>query len=452
MALGLAIVILALVDVQGLVQTVRSQARVRDRVLRTARDAIFTARPRLAELLRPGGEAAFGAAAREAVSASLASEFELFDASGQRLFSYPALAPVAHWPTADDLPGIVGGHVLTVGPVAGEAPRLLTYSAFQAGGRLVLARLAVPAPEVVEDLHERRELLIGHAVSLAILVVAGVLVLFPRSPEMGPPRALGAYEEAMGRLRDRGDALAQQIRDSAPMVRAGELTAGMAHEVRNGLGTIVGYARLIERGASPAEAIEAAREIRQECQTLETVVRRFVEFVKEESLRLSSFDLARMLARLCAREEHVRPGAAVEVAPFEGISICADEELLERAFENLVRNGREAAGPSGRVRVEAALDAELVRVVVSDDGPGLAAEARAALRPFVTTKPGGLGLGLPIAYKIIGLHQGQVLMGERHPRGLAVTVLLPQSAPLREVAPGPPGDGGRSGDDSGLRS
>ena len=433
-ALGLAVAILALVNVQGLMQTLRSQARVRERVIRAKHDAVFTARPRLATLLRPGGTAAYAAAAQEALSASLAREFEIFDPFGRRLFSYPAVASVEHWPSSDELPGILGGALVTVGPLTGDAPRLLTYSVFQAGDLLIVARFAAPVPEVVEDLRERRELLIGHAVSLAILIVAGVLVLYPRTAETLPPRSLDAYEEAMGWLRDRGDALAQQIREDAPMVRAGELTAGMAHEVRNGLGTIVGYARLVERGAPPAEAADAAREIRQECEALESVVKRFVEFVKVESLRLASFDLARMLARVAAREEHARPGAPVRVVAEEGMILLGDEELLERAFENLVRNAREATGPEGHVMVEVGSADERIRVVVSDDGPGLTSEARAALRPFATTKPGGLGLGLPLVYKIVGLHHGDVLMGDRPPRGLAVTVLLRESGPLQEVA------------------
>ena len=69
-----------------------------------------------------------------------------------------------------------------------------------------------------------------------------------------------------------------------------------------------------------------------------------------------------------------------------------------------------------------------MRVTVSDDGPGLSAQARASLRPFLTTKPGGLGLGLPIVYKIVGLHQGEILIGDRSPRGLAVSVGLPTLA------------------------
>jgi signal transduction histidine kinase len=240
----------------------------------------------------------------------------------------------------------------------------------------------------------------------------------------------------MGRLRDQGEALTREheaerrelrerLEASAPMARAGELTAGMAHEVRNGLGTILGYARLIERGVTSASAVEAAHSIREECEALETVVRRFVDFVKDETLHIAAFDLRRTLSRVAARESR-GPGAEVILERGSEAVVHGDEELLERAFENLVRNGREAAGPGGHVWIGAESADPLVRVTISDDGPGLSAQARASLRPFLTTKPGGLGLGLPIVYKIVGLHQGEILIGDRSPRGLAVSVGLPR--------------------------
>jgi C4-dicarboxylate-specific signal transduction histidine kinase len=70
-----------------------------------------------------------------------------------------------------------------------------------------------------------------------------------------------------------------------------------------------------------------------------------------------------------------------------------------------------------------------VSVTVADDGPGLTPATRAALRPFFTTKAGGLGLGLAIALKIVRLHDGQMTLGERAPRGAAITVRLPEGGP-----------------------
>jgi hypothetical protein len=81
--------------------------------------------------------------------------------------------------------------------------------------------------------------------------------------------------------------------------------------------------------------------------------------------------------------------------------IEADEDLLERAFENLVRNARDAAGPSGQVWIEVERGRDSVLVTIADNGPGMPPDVRSSLRPFFTTKSGGLGLGLPLAYKIV---------------------------------------------------
>ena len=124
------------------------------------------------------------------------------------------------------------------------------------------------------DRREWQQMFLGHAATLLVLFLVGGLVLAPRrgEAEAAPPRALVAYEEAMERLRDHGEEqtvrheaerrqLEEVLRDKEALARAGELTAGIVHEVRNGLGTIVGYARLIEntapRGARTARAASA---------------------------------------------------------------------------------------------------------------------------------------------------------------------------------------------------
>jgi signal transduction histidine kinase len=439
---GLAVVILALLDVQGLVQTLRAEARLRLRVVRATRDATSAALPRMAALVSPGGPGAFAAAAREAIHSSLASEVEVFDDRGRILFSHPAAAPVSHWPAAPDLASIGAGQLMTFGPVAGDAPRLLTYAWLRAGGAPVFLRFATPVPELSQDLRERREMLVGHALSLAILVVAAGLALFPTpGGESSSRSALDAYEEAMRRLRERGLALDREheeekqrlthdLEDKEAMARAGELTAGIAHEVRNGLGTIVGYARLLERSDRDGEVREAASHIRQECETLESVVRRFVDFVKRESLVPAPFHLGRMLTRVVGRESRSRPGPHPSVGGDLGV-VVGDEELLERAFENLVRNALEAAGDGGHVWIEGSRDDRSQTVRVRDDGPGMSPEVLESLRPFYTTKAGGLGLGLALAFKIVALHGGDTTLRPASPRGLVVSVHLPLEAQRR---------------------
>jgi signal transduction histidine kinase len=436
-ALGLAVVALGFWEAQAMVQVLRSQARVQERAMRRVRESFLAVRPRVEALLRPGGPGVLEEAAGDLLATPLAREVEFFDRDGRRIAAFPSPSPVEHWPGRELVGSLGSGSIMVLGPFAGRSSRILAYASFGTGEHTIVLRLSTAAGDLVEDLRERRHLLLGHGIAVAILAVLGALALLPSrgGAEAASPRSLGAYEQAMELLRDRGQALTEkheaerrrmeeEIRDKEAMARAGELTAGIVHEVRNGLGTIVGYARLLERHDVSTEAADAGRSIREECETLETVIRRFMDFVKRETLQLATFDLQRLLSRVVARESRSGPGGEVALAPGGEVALVGDEELLERAFENLIRNALEAAGRRGRVSVETAREGDEVRVTIADDGPGLTPAARASLRPFFSTKVGGLGLGLPIALKIVRLHGGDLTLEDRSPRGLLVTVRL----------------------------
>ncbi len=132
---------------------------------------------------------------------------------------------------------------------------------------------------------------------------------------------------------------------------------------------------------------------------------------------------------MVARETGGRPGAEVALPRGDGGTIRADEELLERALENVVRNAREAAGHQGHVTIEVARSVETLAIEVADDGPGLPLERRESLRPFLTTKSGGLGLGLPITHKIVTLHGGALAFRDAPGGGLIVALRLPIAGP-----------------------
>jgi signal transduction histidine kinase len=441
MGLGLVVTLLILLETQGLVRTLHAQTQVRDRIAHDVREAVLAAYPRLAAALRPGGASAWIAAADEALAAALASEVEVFDRSGQQRLARPAPSPIVHWPRADELASLEGGGVLVVGPITQGRSRLLTYAALLSGGEMLVLRLSTPVTGLLEDLRERRESLFGHGVALVLLALGAALVLSPWQQAMpSSPKILDAYEEAMGRLKDRGEQLSreheaerrrmeEEIHEKDAMARAGELTAGIAHEVRNGLGTMLGYARLIDTASAAPEVREAAGHIVEECEVLENVVRRFVDFVKRETLNLASFEVNRLLSRVVAHESRGSQDPEIDIAPAPSVSLVGDEELLERALENLLRNAREAAGPGGHVHVGLRSEQGTVTITVSDDGPGLPAGAPRTPRPFATSKAGGLGLGLPLAHKVIRLHRGALELMNRSPRGLMVTVTLPTEGP-----------------------
>ena len=434
----LALAVVALFEVLAVAHGIRSQRRLRARVSEAAERRVETARGLLDTVLARGPEA-WDEAARLGISLGLASEVELLDASGRVVFSRPHAAPVIHQLGEADRRRLEIGRTVTALARDGQALRTLSYVPLPvtSGGHVL--RLASPAPDLEDEDREWQTVLLGHVAALAALGMAVVLILWPAaaSAPASSEGALSAYEEAMGRLRDRGQQLSarheeevlrmeERIREQAAMARAGELTAGIVHEVRNGLGTIVGYARLVEHGQDP-QAAARARAILDECGTLETVVRRFTDFVKLEKLQLAPTDLKPLASRVLAREQRGHDAVDARLVGFDGpLVVQADEELLERALENLVRNALEAAAAGGgNVELRAERTESGVRIDVEDDGPGFAADHPGEIRPFYTTRPGGLGLGLPLARKIVLLHGGELRLERRVPSGARVTVRLP---------------------------
>jgi signal transduction histidine kinase len=434
----LALAVVALFEVLAVAHGIRSQRRLRARVSEAAQRQVEAARAALEPVLARGPEA-WDEAARLSIALGLASEVEVIDPAGRVVFSRPHVAPVVHQLGQVDRRQLEIGRTSTALAREGQALRALTYVPLPVASGGHVLRLASPVPDLEDEAREWQTVLLGHVAALAALGLAAVLMLWPGPLVSSAPSegALSAYEEAMGRLRDRGQQLSERyeedvlrmegrIREQDAMARAGELTAGIVHEVRNGLGTIVGYARLIEKSRDP-QANAQARAILDECRTLETVVRRFTDFVKLERLQLVTSDLGPLASRVVAREQRSHDAVSTRLVGFDAPLVASvDEELLERALENLVRNAVEAAAAGGghvELRAERAPGGVLLHV--TDDGPGFAPDHTLEVRPFYTTRPGGLGLGLPLARKIVLLHGGELSIARLVPSGVRVTVRLP---------------------------
>ncbi len=230
-------------------------------------------------------------------------------------------------------------------------------------------------------------------------------------------------------------ALEEQLRLKDALARLGELTAGLAHEFRNGLATVHGYARLLDPAALPAPHGAYAEGIRSETQALGDVVTKFLEFARPERVTLQPLALELVVRR--AVHDVDAEGAHVTVTGTFG-QVEGDDVLLRQAFSNLVRNAVEAGQRAGRtpeVEVRGTVHAPegVVEVTVADNGPGLPETDRDRLfQPFFTTRSDGTGLGLALVLKFVVTHNGSVRAGNRPGGGAVFTVLLP----LRASAPG----------------
>lgn len=220
--------------------------------------------------------------------------------------------------------------------------------------------------------------------------------------------------------------LEEQLRLKEALARLGELTAGLAHEFRNGLATIHGYGRLLDPQTLPEPARTCVEGIRAETSALGQVVTNFLKFARPEQLAVAPVDMAAIVRRAVDDLP-----AAASATTIEGTfaTIDGDDVLLRQAFSNLLRNSLEAceaAGVPAVITVRGDVTPTDLNVVFEDQGPGFDADFLGkAFTPFATTKPNGTGLGLAIVQKVIVSHNGHITAGNRPGGGAQFRIRLP---------------------------
>jgi nitrogen-specific signal transduction histidine kinase len=225
----------------------------------------------------------------------------------------------------------------------------------------------------------------------------------------------------------------------------GQMSAGLAHEIRNPLGVIKGSAEMLEKklqGANPLES-ELAGYISSEVNRLNGLVTRFLDFARPSQLELSPLRIENVLERALEAAHARYPAAAVSVerAYAKNLpAILADEQLCEQVFANLIFNAYEGMeGFPGKLRVATSAESRDgrtgLRVEIEDSGPGVPAELREQIfNPFVTSKKTGVGLGLSIVAKIVDDHRGAIQLISETGQGAFFRVFLP-ATPAQEIAP-----------------
>jgi signal transduction histidine kinase len=251
------------------------------------------------------------------------------------------------------------------------------------------------------------------------------------------------------------DRRAAQERLAEGLAQLGELSAGVAHELRNSLASLSGWLALARRahrarGATGAPDPRAAPpsadldgcldEAERETSQLARVVEDFLAFARPGTRRLEAVDLAALAARAAHDPALGDVSVALDLAreaSFEG-----DAGLLERALRNLVANAAEAersVGRRGPVAISLASVGGDWRIAVEDRGPGLPEAVRARLfEPFASGRPGGAGLGLALARRIVLLHGGSIRLEPRAGGGTTAEIRLPRGGFVTDRnGPGP---------------
>lgn len=228
----------------------------------------------------------------------------------------------------------------------------------------------------------------------------------------------------------------EEARRSERLAALGQLSAGLAHEIRNPLGVIKGSAEMLSQkvqGASPL-AEELAGYISSEVNRLNALVARFLDFARPSRLQLQAVSAPDLVNRALDSVQAQFPSAGVTVErryASDLPKILADEQLCEQVFVNLICNAYEAMnGESGKLSVSIAPDSAEnvagVAVEIQDSGPGVPAELREQIfNPFFTSKENGVGLGLSIVAKIVDDHRGSIRLKSQPGEGACFHVFLP---------------------------
>jgi two-component system, NtrC family, sensor histidine kinase HydH len=231
------------------------------------------------------------------------------------------------------------------------------------------------------------------------------------------------------------DRLQARLTEAERLAAAGELAAGVAHEIRNPLAAIVNATTLLgsEESLTREERASTLSAVKKEARRLNRILSDFLVFARPREPKRLPADIREVVDHVSAliRED---PGRArrvdveVQVDP-EVPSFAFDADQMSQVLWNIALNGVEAIDGRGRLSITVGLRAATVAIVIRDTGRGISTdEGRHVFEPFYSRKQGGTGLGLTIARRIVAAHGGRIEVESAPGQGTEFTILLPLQA------------------------
>ncbi|NOY12401.1 MAG: PAS domain-containing protein [Deltaproteobacteria bacterium] len=243
----------------------------------------------------------------------------------------------------------------------------------------------------------------------------------------GEPRGTVLIVRDMREIRVMEEALERSRRHAA----LGRMAAGIAHEIRNPLGTLRGFAQYFAKlGAKDPHAEDYAELMVEEIDRLNRAISALLQFARPREPELTEIELGGLLqrtARLLQDELTARQLSFRLELPTEPVLFHADSDLLTQVLINLLQNAQAATEAGGEICLGARQQAAEIRCWVADNGKGMSPEEQAHMfDPFFTTRKTGTGLGLATVQQIIEQHAGRIEVQSTPGKGTVVTVILPQ--------------------------
>lgn len=239
-------------------------------------------------------------------------------------------------------------------------------------------------------------------------------------------------QESYSKLREQADLILEieeQLRRADRLSALGELSAGMAHEIRNPLGSIRGTAEILQDAFDASDARhEFSRILIREVDRLNSVVQNFLNFAKPTEGDRGLVDPLRVLREVVelTNRQAVQSGVMTELRLQGAPGVAGDAGQLKQAFLNLVLNAFQAMPEGGRLTLESRVEAGRLLLEFRDTGKGIVPENLDRIfNPFFTTRPDGTGLGLAITHRIVQGHRGTLSVVSQSGLGTTFTLSFP---------------------------
>lgn len=240
-------------------------------------------------------------------------------------------------------------------------------------------------------------------------------------------RVIGAVKvfQDIGEIED----LRERVRRKDRLAALGEMAATVAHEIRNPLGGIRGFASLLARDLDDSDPkLRLVEKVIQGTKALDKVVNDLLEYTRPMELRIRPTDLADLIEPALGFLGEDSGRIIIKNEVVGGLRALADADRMRQVILNLLLNAAQSIDGPGRIHITAVPSDTCVELVIADTGCGMTSgELERAFMPFHTTKEKGAGLGLPSAAKIVEGHGGAITAESEPGRGSRFTVRLPKA-------------------------
>ncbi len=260
-------------------------------------------------------------------------------------------------------------------------------------------------------------------------------------PQISPEELAKAFEEFnkssgeligyFASLEKRVADLTEELNRSKRLAAIGEMATVLAHEIRNPLAGMKLSAEMLQSELRDnKEHRFLISNIMVAVHRLDAIVTEILAFAQDLKLNIREVDLNELLEKAENAVEYKRAQKDVDIQADLSVKyIQADGFHLQRVFVNLLENALDAVGENGLIKISAKKEGAFVKVVVSDNGCGIEDSVKEKImEPFFTTKERGVGLGLPICFRIISAHNGKMEIDSRKEGGTDIVLWLPHES------------------------